>query len=191
MKAVALLRKGWSQSQVAREVDVHRQSVSRWAATLAAEGRAALRKAGRAGRRPRLSEENLDRLAELLEAGPEAAGFSSNLWTCERVGQLIEREFGVEYHEGHVWRVLRHLGWSCQRPTGRAIERDEEAIRRWKRVEWPRIKKKPSGKAASSSSSTKAASRSDRTASAPGRRGGKPQSSSTTSRGKRSRRSQE
>jgi hypothetical protein len=48
----------------------------------------------------------------------------------------------VRYHEAHVWRILRQLGWSCQRPTGRALERDEEAIRYWKRVRWPRLKKK-------------------------------------------------
>jgi hypothetical protein len=35
------------------------------------------------------------------------------------------------------------LGWSCQRPERKARERNEEAIRRWVRHRWPRIKKKP------------------------------------------------
>ena len=48
------------------------------------------------------------------------------------------------------------LGWSPQRPTGRAIERDEQAIAQWKRKRWPEIKKKPKNKGSSSSSSTKA-----------------------------------
>ena len=56
---------------------------------------------------------------------------------------LIAEQCGVRYHAAHVWRILRQLGWSCQRPTGRALERDEEAIRYWKKVAWPRIKKKP------------------------------------------------
>jgi hypothetical protein len=47
----------------------------------------------------------------------------------------------VRFHEDHVWRILRKLGWSCQRPTGRALERDEAAIWHWKMVAWPRIKK--------------------------------------------------
>ena len=55
--------------------------------------------------------------------------------------ELIEDQCGVRYHEAHVWRILRQLGWSCQRPTGRALERDEEAIRYWKRVRWPQLKK--------------------------------------------------
>ena len=72
------------------------------------------------------------------------------------VRELIEHQCGVRYHEAHVWRILRQLGWSCQRPTGRALERDEEAIRYWKRVRWPRLKKKRSASGAPSSSSTKA-----------------------------------
>jgi transposase len=78
------------------------------------------------------------------------------LWTSARVADLIEKECGVAYHPGHVWRLLRLLGWSCQRPTGRAIERDEQAIAQWKRKRWPEIKKKPKNKGSSSSSSTKA-----------------------------------
>ena len=49
----------------------------------------------------------------------------------------------MRYHEDHVWRILRKLNWTCQRPTGKALERDEQAIRQWKKVTWPRIKKSP------------------------------------------------
>jgi transposase len=59
------------------------------------------------------------------------------------VAALIEREFGVSYHVDHVWKVLRRLGWSCQKPERRARERDEAAIRRWRESDWPRIKKEP------------------------------------------------
>ena len=67
----------------------------------------------------------------------------TSLWTARRVARLIGEACGVTYHPGHVWRILRQLGWSCQRPTGRALERDEEAIRQWKKKRWPEIKKKP------------------------------------------------
>ena len=63
---------------------------------------------------------------------------------------------GVRYHPAHVWRLLGQLGWSCQRPAGRALERDEEAIQRWKKYRWPQLKKKPAGRAKLSSSSTRA-----------------------------------
>ncbi|MBZ5495928.1 MAG: winged helix-turn-helix domain-containing protein [Acidobacteriia bacterium] len=41
----------------------------------------------------------------------------------------------------HVWKVLRNLGWSCQRPTGRALERNEALIRRWEKEQRPDLKK--------------------------------------------------
>ena len=66
-------------------------------------------------------------------------GYQTPLWTCPRVAHLIEQGFGVEYHAGHVWKILVGLGWSPQRPVGRARERNEVAIRTWKRKTWPAI----------------------------------------------------
>jgi transposase len=83
-------------------------------------------------------------------------GYETPLWTCNRVGHLIQEEFGIRYHSGHVWKLLRQLNWSPQRPAGRALERNEEAIDHWKRKTWPSIKKKPKKKGLRLSSSTKA-----------------------------------
>lgn len=152
LQAARLLRQGLSQAEVARQVGVHRQSVSRWAKQLAEGGKASLRKAGRAGRKPRLSAADLRRIERGLKRGPEALGYVTGLWTARRVTRLIEQECGVRYHPGHVWRILRDLGWSVQRPTGQALERDEQAIQRWKEKRWPVLKKTQRGKGESSSS---------------------------------------
>ena len=57
--------------------------------------------------------------------------------------EVIEGEFGVKYHPGHVWYILRDMGWSAQKPERRARERDGEAIAQWREEEWPQVKKKP------------------------------------------------
>jgi len=155
-EALDLLKQGLNQSEVARRVKVCSQTVSRWAKTSAAGGRQTLKAAGRAGRKPLLDRKQLDRLVALLLAGPEELGYETPLWTCERVSHLIEQEFGVCYHAGHVWKLMRQLNWSPKRPAGRALERNEEAIAEWKRKTWPAIKKNPKKKAARSSPSTKA-----------------------------------
>jgi transposase len=80
-------------------------------------------------------------LVGILLAGPQAAGFRNDLWTCPRVAQVIERRFGVRYHPAHVWKLLGKLGWSCQQPEQRAREQNERAIRRWRNRDWRRIKK--------------------------------------------------
>src|SRR5258708_11378338 len=158
MKAVGLVEKGdLNQSEVAHRLRVCRQTVSRWVEQFKSGGKDALKKAGRAGRKPELTEADRARLQELLLKGPEQLGYETPLWTCARVAHLIENEFGIKYHRGHVWKVLDDLGWSCQRPVGRARERNEEEIRRWRRVGWPAIKKKPKKKGARSSLSTKVA----------------------------------
>lgn len=155
-EAMRLLDQGCNQSETARQLRVARQTVSEWRRQYRQHGSAALRKAGRAGRKPLLDATQLERLAALLLEGPEAHGFPTPLWTCPRVARLIADEFAVDYHEGHVWKILRALNWSPQRPVGRARERNEEAIRTWKRKTWPSIKKKPKPRAVRSSSSTKA-----------------------------------
>lgn len=88
------------------------------------------------------------------QGGALAQGFATELWTLRRVGQLIEEKFSRRYSETQVWRILVSLGFSSQRPTSRALERDEAAIRRWKRVRWPELKKTLENKDESSSSST-------------------------------------
>jgi transposase len=156
LQAARLLQKGVSEAEVARRVGVHRQSVNRWAQQLAAGGREALKRAPRTGRPPQLSAADVRRIEHGLKRGPEALGYRTSLWTAWRVADLIERECGVKYSTVHAWRVLRAVGWTPQRPAGRALERNEAAIRRWKRVRWPELKKTPKSKGTRSSSSTKA-----------------------------------
>jgi transposase len=141
LEGAELLRQGVPQAEVARRVGVHRQSVSRWAEQLQRGGKRAMRKAGRAGRKPRLRPQDLRRIEKGLKRGPEALGYETSLWTSWRVAHLIEYECEVKYHPSQAWRILRQLGWSCQRPIGRALEREEEKIRAWKQKRWPEIKK--------------------------------------------------
>lgn len=156
MEAARLLKQGLSQSEVARRVEVHRQSVSRWARELEQFGMRGLRQAKHTGRPAKLSLAQLRTIERALKRGPEAFGFATGLWTASRVRELIEVRTGVRYHEDHVWRILHKLNWSCQRPTGKALERNEQAISRWKKYRWPQIKKKHAASGAPSSSSTKA-----------------------------------
>ena len=156
MAAVRLWDQGLGNSDVARRLQVARQTVVRWARQHRERGRAGLRRTGRVGRPARLGETQRARLVEKLLAGPEALGYRTPLWTCPRVADLMEREFGVSYHAAHVWKILRELGWSAQQPTGRARERDEMRILDWRRKTWPGLKKKPARRGGSSSSPTKA-----------------------------------
>ena len=142
-RAGKLFAKGNSQADVARELEVSRQSVSRWYADWCAGGTKSLKGAGRAGRLPKLSAAELRAITAKLEKGPRANGYPTELWTLARVAEVIEATTGVSYHPGHVWKILRQMGWSRQRPARRAVERDDEAIARWVKQDWPRVRKTP------------------------------------------------
>jgi transposase len=82
-------------------------------------------------------------LIGLLKQGALAAGYPTQMWTTRRVAGQIQRHWGVAYHPGHVWKVLVGLGWSCQKPERRALQRNPRKIREWNRRDWPHIKKSP------------------------------------------------
>jgi len=144
MRAAGLLRQGMRPSDVAKAVGSSPSSVTRWKEAIHTSGVDGLKAIPHPGPTPRLSKGQKHRLIKILLRGPEAAGFPTDLWTCPRVAAVIESAFRVRYHPGHVWHLLQHLGWTCQKPERRARERDEEAIARWRREDWPRIKKSPS-----------------------------------------------
>jgi transposase len=133
MRAASLLAKGLSQSEVARQVGAHGQSVSKWAAELETKGRAGLKKAGRAGRKPRLGAAQITQVERGLKRGPQVLGYETSLWTANRVAHLIAQETGLSYHPGHVWRILRPLGWSCQLRRVGHWSAMRKAIERWKK----------------------------------------------------------
>ena len=132
---------------------VSRTTVSKWNERVQQGGLAALDARPR-GRPSGLDGEQRRELTRALKAGALAQGFATELWTLPRVGQWIEKAFGRRYSESQVWRILMSLGFTCQRPSGRALERNEGAIRQWKHRRWPALKKTPQNKGESSSSST-------------------------------------
>ena len=153
MRAGRMLGGGVTQAEVARRVSVTRTTVSQWNAQLQDGGLGAL-KSRRRGRPAGLQEAQRRELMRALKRGALAEGFATELWTLPRVGELIKRRFARSYSESQVWRILVALGFSCQRPSGRALERNESAIQRWKQTRWPVLKKTLRNKVESSSSST-------------------------------------
>jgi transposase len=159
-RAAELFAQGRSQAEVARELDVSRQSASRWHAGWQADGTTALRTRGPTGRRPKVPDAALEKIEQALVEGALAHGFATDVWTLDRIAVLIQGLTGVQLSNPSVWRLLRErLGWSVQRPQRQAKERDEEAIQHWVAHEWPRIKRGPARNRPGLSSSTSRASR--------------------------------
>jgi len=135
--AAELLRQGVRPAEIARWVESSRQSVMRWSRLLEQDGLRSLRRAGRIGRPPILTDRQLEQLAKLLKAGSLAAGYATEMWNLPRIGALIQREFGVRLATSSVWRTLQQMGWSVQRPTSRARQHNPAGVMQWKQTRWP------------------------------------------------------
>jgi transposase len=128
MQAADLFEQGVTPAEIARRLSVWHQIVSDWHNVWRRCGRDGLRGAGRAGRRPKITREQLEAVEAELAKGAEAHGYPNDVWTLQRVAEVIERTTGVQYHPARVWHILRHeLGWSWERPARRATERNDEA----------------------------------------------------------------
>ncbi len=141
LAAIPRLERGEPLSSIARHFGVSRQAVFVWAQQWRRRGEAGLHRRARPGRPPKLARTQLGQLPRLLAQGAEAHGFSSPIWTTQRVADLIRRRFRVRYDRDHVCRLLHRFGWSWQKPARRARERDEAAIQRWVAHTWPQLKK--------------------------------------------------
>lgn len=147
VRAGRLLLAGKGCAEVAVAVGVARQTVYTWKRLLDEGGLDALRAMPERGRPARLDQGQLAAVRAAIVQSPIEHGFATELWTLKRVAVVIERMHAVRYSQAQVWRILSKLGFSPQKPEKRAIERNEDAVRAWKRGTWPALKKTPSARA--------------------------------------------
>lgn len=141
-RALELHDAGWTQAAIAKALGVTEAAVSQWIKLAKERGPDALKSKSRLGQGSRLSKEQLRDLPKLLDRGPESFGFRGDLWTCPRIGKVIEREFGVRYDPDHVRRLMHRIDWTYQKPLIKASQRDEDSISDWLTQVWPAMLKK-------------------------------------------------
>lgn len=137
-QALKLINQGKSVEEIAARMKVTVRSVYRWQQ----EQKQPKRKSERPPGKPAyLTKDQIKKLEQELLKGAYAHGYSEDYWTLDRIGHMIWDLFKVRYTLSGVWRLLDGMGWSCQKVQRLAIQRNDEAIRNWKRWVWPQIKK--------------------------------------------------
>src|SRR5712691_4318503 len=139
-----LYQAGWKQKDIAEALGVTEGAVSQWVSRAKAQGQEALRHQPPPGPQPKLTQDQLAQLPDLLAKGAGAYGFRGEVWTTARVAVLIKQHFGVSYHPAHCSRLLRAIKHSQQKPVELATQRNEEASKNWEEERWLTLKKKPS-----------------------------------------------
>jgi transposase len=146
---------GMNAAQVAKALQVSTKSAYQWRRAWTCGGVQALTSKGPPGPARTLSQEQVTRLLDELRRGPAAAGYvEDQRWTLARIAALISTRFHLRLSLQGVSVVLHRAGWSPQQPIHRAVERDEDAIRHWRRYQWPAVKEPRAGWARGSASPT-------------------------------------
>ena len=132
-----------SVSDIARLLHIHRSTVHVWIVSWNTHREVGLYEGHRSGRPCSLTETDRERLSDIVDSGPVAYGLQTGVWTSPIVTEVIEGEFGVRYHPGHVRKLLKQLGFSVQRPTSKLVQADPKKQNKWPRYTYPDLKKKP------------------------------------------------
>jgi len=143
LQAVVLNSEGRTSGELAGILKAPRSKVSEWLARYQAHGIDGLLEGYRSGRPAELTEQQRQQLGDILDSGPVAYGLDNGVWTSPMIAWVIEEEFGVQYHPGHVRKVLHTLRFSVQRPRRVLARADAAAQDRWRRRIYPNLKKKP------------------------------------------------
>jgi len=168
LRAVLLNAEGHTSSELAEILQAPRSKVSEWLRRYQTSGVDGLLEGCRSGRPSELTEKQQQQLGDILDSGPVAYGLDTGIWTSPMIAWVIGEEFGVEYHPGHVRKLLHAWGFSMQRPRRVLARADAEAQDRWHRRIYPAIKKKPARDTGRSSSQTKPVSAKTRRFTPPG-----------------------
>jgi transposase len=168
LRAVVLNAEGYTSSELSRLLQASRSKVSEWLQRYQHHGVDGLLEGYRSGRPSELTEKQRQQLGDILDSGPVAYGLDSGIWTSPMITWVIEEEFGVQYHPGHVRKLLHALGFSVQRPRRVLARADAAAQDRWHRLTYPSLKKKPIRETGHLSSPTKPVSGKIRRSTRPG-----------------------
>jgi len=142
LQAIVMNAEGYSSGEIARILKAPRSKTSEWLRLYEEHGVDGLLEGHRSGRPRGLDDKERQQLGDILDSGPAAYGLDTGIWTSPMISWVIEEEFGIEYHPGHVRRILHEIGFSVQRPK-RVLARADAAERdRWQRYTYPNIKKK-------------------------------------------------
>lgn len=140
-RAVRLYQKGLSQYKIAKKFGVSFEAVSKWVKAFEKKGLNGLKSGGKPGPKCKLKPEKQKAIKKAILKGPKASGYDTDLWTLQRLQALVKKISRVNYHQGHIWKIVVSLGFSCQKPQTKAKERNETAIKEWKVKTFPQLKK--------------------------------------------------
>jgi transposase len=122
IQGILMSMEGQTCGEIAHQLKVPRSTVPLWIDHWNRHGPEGLWEGQHNGRPSVLSSGEREKLRDILDRGPEAYGLETGIWSSPLVRQVIDQQFGQQYHAGHVRRLLKRLDYSVQRPSTRLVQ---------------------------------------------------------------------
>lgn len=141
LTAGRMFTEGIHQAGVARRLRVTPAAVNGWYHAWKDKGIRGLKSKGQTGFPSLLTERDRAKLKNAIIKGATKYGYETDLWTLERISAVMRKITKKSFGATWTWHIVTQLGFTCQKPERKSKERDETAIRRWREVTFPRLKK--------------------------------------------------
>jgi transposase len=149
IRAVQRVRSGESPEVVGKTLGINRTTIYDWLSKHREGGLSALKERKAPGRVPKLSGQKIKWIYDIITSkNPQQLKFEFALWTREMIQKLIKDKYGIRLSLPSIGRLLAQLGFTCQRPLYRAIQRDESLVKTWLKKVFPRLKSRASAEKA-------------------------------------------
>lgn len=136
-----MFQKGAAQAEIAKRFGVSRAAACKWHASWNKDGMPGLDSKGPPGFASALDGKGKEKFKKAILKGPLAHGYDTDLWTINRLRDVLKKTTKAAFGPTRTWIVVRELGFTPQKPSLRDIERDEKAIANWKTRRLPGLKK--------------------------------------------------
>ena len=132
---------GIGLEEVAERLGLSVRSVRDYLKAFILKGMASLRYKRPSGRPKKLTKSQRKELCELIDGGPEEAGYDYGCWTTVLIQELIRERYGVSYSVNYIAELLKTLGYSYQKArfVSEHIEDVSDEQECWLTETWPEI----------------------------------------------------
>jgi transposase len=126
LHAVLLVAQGVSCTKAASLLGDSPRTVQYWVNRFEEEGFAGLADADRPGRPKKLSEQQLEQLAQVIRGSPRDAGMNTNIWDGKTLSAFIKRQYGIDLGVRQCQRLFRQLVFRLRKPRPLIAKADPE-----------------------------------------------------------------
>lgn len=140
VNAIGAYLKDINVSEISKTYNIHRATIYRWINKYK-NGNSIknLERKKVSGRPTILKEKHLLEIEKIILQAATKFGFETDFWTCRRVGQILYEKLNIKLSRQTIWRKLRSLNLTYQKPEKRYAEADDEVRVKWISEELPKI----------------------------------------------------